>query len=407
MTLYLTVSRGYTATTAGLVLSVYGIGSAVGVLLGGELTDRVGRRATMVGAQLAAAATTAALGLVTQVAAIAALTFAVGATASASRPAVAAMIADLVGPADRLRAYAVNYWAINIGFGLSAVVAGFIAQHGYVWLFVGDAATTLACAILMWVKLAETRPVGGGPRTVQSVRGPARAAPAGLTRVLRDLRFLALTGLAFALWVIFYQGSTSLPIVMADHGLDSRAYGLVIGINGLLIVALQIPVTGLAKERSRSRSLAAAALLIGGGFGLTGLAGGSTALYAVAVAVWTVGEIVYAPASSAVVADLAPDDARGRYQGVFAFGTAAATCVAPVLGGVILDHGGASVLWEGCAVLGAVTAAAFLLLLAGRRGQAAPPPGREQADRPAVVHVPGPDRTDRPAAGLSAADDTR
>lgn len=158
LTLYLTTSRGYSATGAGLVLSVFGVGSAVGALAGGELTDRVGRRVTMVGGQVATAAATAVLGLVAHAAAIAALAFAVGAASSISRPAVSSMIADLVGPADRLRAFAVNYWAINIGFGLSTVTAGFLAQHGYLWLFLGDAATTLACAMIVWVKLAESRP---------------------------------------------------------------------------------------------------------------------------------------------------------------------------------------------------------------------------------------------------------
>ncbi|WP_405582909.1 MDR family MFS transporter [Streptomyces sp. NBC_01190] len=379
LTLYLTVRRGYSATEAGLVLSLYGVGSAAGVLLGGELTDRVGRRSTMVWAQVATAAATAALGLVTQAAAIAALVLAVGVAAAVSRPAVSAMISDLMPPADRLRAFAVNYWAINIGFGLSAVVAGFIAQQGYIWLFVGDAATTLACAVLMRVKLAETRPAAGkaSPTAADRPSAPAVAA----TRVLRDGRFMALTALAFALWLVFFQGGTSLPLVMSDHGLGSHEYGLVIGLNGLLIVVLQIPVTRLVKGRDPGRSLALGALLIGGGFGLTAFAGSATLVYAATVVVWTVGETVYAPASAAVVAELAPDHARGRYQGVFGFGTSAATCLAPLAGGLILDHGGSAPLWGGCAVLGTVAAVAFLLILPAKRRAPTPPSAPRPGDR--------------------------
>ncbi|QIQ01881.1 MDR family MFS transporter [Streptomyces liangshanensis] len=364
LTLYLTVERGYSAGGAGLVLSVYGIGATAGALLGGELTDRVGRRTTMAGAQLATAAATAALGLVTQVAAITVLAFAVGAAASVSRPAVSAMITDLVGPADRLRAFSVNYWAINLGFGLSAVAAGFIAQGGYVWLFVGDAVTTLACAIIMWIKLPETRPAAPEPSpTVNRAAKPA----APFAEVLRDARFMGITVLAFVLWIILYQASTSLPVSMADKGLGAHTYGLVIGVNGLLIVLLQMPLTRLVKGHSRRRSLALSAALIGGGFGLTGLAGSAALLYAATVAVWTLGEMIYTPASSAVVADLAPEHSRGRYQGVFGFGSSAATCVAPLVGGLILDHGGSSFLWSACAVLGAAVALAFLLLLPRQR----------------------------------------
>ena len=152
LTLYLTIDRGYFAATAGLVLSVYGCGGVVGALVGGTLTDRAGRRTTMAGAQLVTALATGAMGFTTQPATITAMAFAVGAAASASRPAVAAMMADLVAPEDRTRAFSVNYWAINIGFGLSAAVAGFIAREGYVWLFVGDAVTTLLCGAVMWFR---------------------------------------------------------------------------------------------------------------------------------------------------------------------------------------------------------------------------------------------------------------
>ena len=265
----------------------------------------------MAGAQLVTALATGAMGFTTQPATITAMAFAVGAAASASRPAVAAMMADLVAPEDRTRAFSVNYWAINIGFGLSAAVAGFIAREGYVWLFVGDAVTTLLCGAVMWFKLPETRPKAAPD---VPAGGPA-ARRTGLREVLRDRRFMSLTLLTLGVWSIFYQCSSTLPVVMHGNGLSTRAYGLVIGLNGFLVVLLQIPVTRLMNHHRKGAQLAVSAVLMGGGFGLTGLAGASAGLYAMTVAVWTVGEMLYAPAASAAVANLAPPHAQGLYQG--------------------------------------------------------------------------------------------
>src|SRR6476469_204139 len=63
LALYLTVDPGYSASYAGLVAALYGLGGAGGAVLGGVLADRVGRRSTLLVAQIGAAASTALLGL--------------------------------------------------------------------------------------------------------------------------------------------------------------------------------------------------------------------------------------------------------------------------------------------------------------------------------------------------------
>src|ERR1700722_15441990 len=74
LTLYLTATRGDSPATAGVVVSCYGIGSIAGSLLGGDLSDQIGRRATLIAAQLASAVVTAALGVFTPIFAIVVLT---------------------------------------------------------------------------------------------------------------------------------------------------------------------------------------------------------------------------------------------------------------------------------------------------------------------------------------------
>lgn len=377
LALYLTVERGYSAAYAGLVAGLFGLGGAVGAVLGGVLADRVGRRVTLLTSQLGAAATTLVLGLVDGAAAIALAAALVGLTSNASRPALSAMIADLVPAADRVRAYALNYWAINIGFGVSAAMAGFIAAGGYLWLFAGDALTTALCAVLVYAKAPETRP------EQPAHTGKEREPGATLLDVLRDRRFMAFTGLVFLFAVVMQQASSTLAVDMGEHGLSSRQFGLVASVNGIVIVLLQIPVTRALRARSSGFLLAAGCLVLSWGIGLTVFAT-SFWPYAATVAIWTVGEMVHAPASMSVVAELAPQHARGRYQGVSSLAWSAAAFAGPLAGGLALQYLGRSAVWLTCAAVGTVGSAGYYALLRPARTPrttplpAAPDP-REQA----------------------------
>ncbi|MFF7634159.1 MDR family MFS transporter [Kitasatospora sp. NPDC008050] len=357
LALYLTADRGYSAAYAGLVASLFGLGSAIAALVGGVLADRIGRRPTLLVAQLLTALSTAVLGFADGQLMIASVAFLVGLSSNASRPATSAIIADLVPAADRVRAFALNYWAINIGFGVSAALAGLVASHGYLALFLADALSTLICAVVVFVRVPETRPAA-----------PERdhAAPkVGLGTVFRDRRFMVLVGLTFLVALIAQQGSTTLAVTMGRAGLTTTQYGLVIGLNGLLIVLLQLPVTRLIQGRDRGMLLLVGALLTGWGFGLTAFAGSSALYYAATVAIWTVGEIMQAPTSMSLVAELSPAHARGRYQGVNSLAWSAASFLGPAAGGLLLDHAGRGTVWGCCAVLGTVAAAGYLGL--GRR----------------------------------------
>ncbi|MFC9747046.1 MDR family MFS transporter [Streptomyces niveus] len=359
MVLYLTIERGYSASYAGLVASLHGLGGVVSAVGAGVMTDRLGRRPTLLIAQLSTAASVALLGFMQHPAAIAAVAFLVGMTSNASRPAVQAMMADIVKPEDRVRAFSLNYWAINLGFAISSVAAGFIAEYSYLAGFLGEAAMTLACAVVIFLKLPESRPERA---PVDGKSEPA--AEVGMRAVLRDGRFMSVVGLSFVVALIFQQGFVGLPVAMGKDGFSSSDFGMIIAFNGVLIVALQIPVTRFIEHRDTRRLLILSSALAGYGFGLTAFAG-SLALYALAVLVWTIAEIINAPTQTSLVVRLSPVHGRGRYQGMYTMSWAVAGLVAPLMSGFLIDHYGADWLWGVCAVLGTVAAGGYWLLMRG------------------------------------------
>ncbi|MFF8192516.1 MDR family MFS transporter [Streptomyces bobili] len=366
MALYLTLDRGYSASYAGLVAALHGLGGVISSLAGGVMADRLGRRPTMLVAQTGTALSVAALGFVHHPLAIAGVAFLVGMASNASRPAVQAMMADIVPPEDRVRAFSLNYWAINLGFAISSMGAGFIAEFSYLAGFLIEAGMTLACAIVVFLRVPESRPEQDGKNMTTSTEEAV-----GLGTVLRDRRFMGVVGLSFLVAFVFQQGAVGLPVAMGAAGFTPADYGMAIAVNGVLIVALQIPVTRFIQHRDPGRLLVISSVLAGYGFGLTAFAG-SVGLFALTVCVWTLAEIVNAPTQTGLVVRLSPVHGRGRYQGMYSTSWAVAALVAPLTSGVVIDRYGAEWLWGLCAVVGTVAGVGYALLMRGLPAEEAP-----------------------------------
>ncbi|MFI5676490.1 MDR family MFS transporter [Streptomyces cellulosae] len=376
MALYLTLGRGYSASYAGLVVSLHGLGGVVSSLGSGVMADRLGRRPTLLVAQGSTAVFVALLGFVHHPVAIAGVAFLVGMASNASRPAVQAMMADIVRPEDRVRAFSLNYWAINLGFAVSSVAAGFIAEVSYRAGFLIEAGMTAVCAVVVFLKLPESRPVVD--------KSEEASDSVGLGSVVRDGRFMSVVGLSFLVALIFQQGSVGLPVAMGEAGFTPTDYGMAIAVNGVLIVALQIPVTRFIEHRDAKRLLVISSLLAGYGFGLTAFAG-SIGLFALTVCVWTLGEMINAPTQTGLVVRLSPVHGRGRYQGMYTLSWSVAALVAPLMSGVVIDRFGAAWLWGLCAVLGTGAAIGYAALM--RRVPAAEPV-ENPTDEPAGAQPP-------------------
>ncbi|MFC4016942.1 MFS transporter [Micromonospora sp. GCM10011542] len=338
LSLYLTDARGASEALAGTVVGAYGAGGAVGVLLGGVLADRWGRRATLLAAHLVTAGLMVALAFSRHLVLIAVLSALVGVVHSMPSPAFVAAIVDVVPAERRSRAFNLQFWAFNLGMAVASLLAGVLAEASFTALFLVDAGATLTAAVVIGWKVPETlRRAAAGVDAVPPAGRAAGPRRPGLHTALTDRTFMTFVGLTFVLAVLTLQTSTIMPLAMRADGLRPSAYGVVVALGGALIVLGQLFVPRLIDRHRKDVVLAVSTALLALGFGALALAD-ELAVYLGAAVVWTVGSMLAAPPNAQINADLAPPELRARYQSVFYLTFPAAAFVAPTLGGVSLQY---------------------------------------------------------------------
>jgi MFS family permease len=344
LAIYLT-RQGYGAAQAGIAISAYGAGHLGASLLGGHLADRIGRRYTIALSMFASAVTMLALSQARTYPSIVLTTILAGAAAELYRPAAGALIGDLVPPERRVTAFALYRFAVNLGFAAGPATAGFLAGHSFLYLFLGDAITSVGYGVIALLFLPH------GVRIVAAADGGE-----GAVRIaLRDRAFvLFLVATVCVMWVEF-QIHSALPLYVTSLGFSPKDYGLLLSLNGVMIVLFELAITGWTQRLPPRPMIAIGYGLAVIGVALTGIAKSLPAL-AATVVVWTIGEMIYAPVTGAYVTNLAPERFRGRYHGMWVLTWSIAMLAGPSLGTWIYarDPG---VLWITCAVVGLFGAA--------------------------------------------------
>jgi MFS family permease len=343
LTLYLT-GRGYTLGDAGMAIAAYGAGNLAASLLGGYLADRIGRRKTIVLSMFSGALAMMLLSTARSLPVIIALTALTGLTSEMYRPASSALLADLVPPELRVTAYSAYRMAFNAGWAFGPATAGLLAGRGYFWLFAGDATTSALFGLVAFFAL---------PHWVRSGSNDSGWGEA-LRDIGRNRLYLRVLLSTMGIALVFFQMFSTFGLHVIHLGFSARVYGLILSLNGALVVCCELPLTTITRRFPARRVMAVGYVLGGLGFGLNAFAHSIPAL-AGCVVILTLGEMVAMPVAVAYVADLAPAHMRGRYMGMYSLTWAMALTIGPAIGLKLFSFG-TSTLWLVCGMLGLLAA---------------------------------------------------
>lgn len=354
LSIYLTDDLELDPATVGTVLAAYGAGGILASLVAGSLSDRLGRTPVIIVGELGAGALILLIPLQHGPLGLAGALFVYGVVGHMAGPALNALIVDLVPRNMRERAFSLNAWAMNAGFAIGPFIAASLATIAFWLVFVAEAAILTLTATLLAAILVPRR-VG---RRVVVAKPPTMRE--GYRIVGRDGVFLMFLAAMIAYMSVYAQGTSTLAIVMTNVGFSVQQYSVLLTLNGVILCALQIPLIRIFERVASTALLSIGVLLTAAGFVVQVFAV-TWEQYALAVVLWTVGELGTFPVAATVVANMAPARYRGLYQGLFALVFTAGFAIGPLLGGVGLSIVGADTLWWLCvAVLGAIAAVIFL-----------------------------------------------
>ncbi|RHW23400.1 MFS transporter [Nocardioides immobilis] len=371
---YLSQVRGIDVGVAGLAVATVALAGFAGNPVGGWLSDVIGSRRALVCGLLVSAVGAFTVTLVRDPWHAFAASAVVGVGLALVTPAQDALLATVVEPRQRPTVFAVRNATLNAGYGVGGVAAAFIADLGsaqsFVVLYVVDGCTFLLFVPVLIVLLPDA---GRATRRTDAATAPTSPARRGYRAVLRDTTFLQVWVLmAFLVTIGFAQTLSGFPAyATGDGGVGAHVVGIAFAANTFAVVLLQLPVLRVMTGHRRTTGMALACTFWAVAWVVTAIAGtsGGGSLAAVgltaALVVFAVGETLLAPSQASLVNDLAPDDLRGRYNGLYTLAWTTGLMVGPALAGFALGAGHGRGLFLGLAA--ACLVAASLTWGLGRR----------------------------------------
>lgn len=360
LTVYMRQHLDVPLTSITLLFTLNSAAGLIATSIAGPAVDRFGRKIAMTLSLAGSCAVYGAMNLAHTLPAWALLMTALGVIWPLYRVGADAMVADMIEPERRPGAYALLRVVSNLGIAVGPMIGGFLSTLSYAYAFTAGATANFIFLVLVLAAVRETLPQ----------RRPAERSPhddGGYGPVLRDLSFVAFC----AIYVVATMPSSIMMTLLAvyakeNFGVPESQYGFIMATNALMVVLFQYSVTRRSERHPPLRVLTLGALLYAAGVGSVPL-GRSFPAFVLSMAILTAGELLLVPTATALAANLAPVEMRGRYMGLFGVTWNIGFGIAPVLGGLLNDHLAPAATWYGGLVLGLIAAAGFHLL-ARRRG---------------------------------------
>ena len=371
--LYVTDRFDVGMTEAGILFAIFSVAGFVGNMIGGALTDRLGRKKIILFGLVVSALSSLAMGLVGSLPAFYVLAAVVGVLSDVAGPAHGAMVADMLPEEKRAEGFGVLRVAGNLAWIIGPSLGGLLAAYSYMWIFVADAITSTITALIVYRLIPETRPQTHEVAEHESMAQTFR----GYGTPLTDRPFVAFLVVAALMNLVYLQMYSTLSVFLRDtHGVSPREYGLLMSLNALTVVLFQFWLTRRLRPYRPMALMAVGAALYMVGFSLYGFVTAMW-LFAAAMLIITFGEMIVIPTAQALVSRLAPEDKRGRYMAVFGLSWGISSTIGPWGAGIILDNYNPLWVWYLCGILAAVSVAGFVVLDARTRARLAAGPVSE------------------------------
>jgi MFS family permease len=356
--LYLTKRFDIGMSSVGVLFAAFSLSGFVGSALGGALTDRMGRKGVIIFSLVLSSLSALGMGFAPTLEIFIAVSVIVGTLSSIGHPAHEAVVADLLPPQKRPEGYGIIRVVFNSAVIIAPATAGLLIAKSYLLLFIVDAVISLIAAGIVLFALPETKPQGQKNVKPESISKTF----AGYSKVVKDIPFVAFVLVNIMMTLVYMNMNTTLGVFLRDsHGITEAGYGYLISMNAIMVVLFQFWIARKLEKYKPLLMMAFGTALYAIGFALYGFVS-TYILFALAMVIITIGEMVVTPFQQSLVAGFAPEAMRGRYMAIAGLSWGIAFAAGPYLAGLIIDNLNPNLLWIACGILGTLAMIGFVVL---------------------------------------------
>lgn len=347
---YLNEELKFTLEDVGIILSFFGVGSLVGHYLGGKLTDKLGFYNVMVRSLLTTGFLFIGLQFVTSFWALCFTIFFIMSIADMFRPALFVSLKAYSKPENQTRSLALVRLAINLGFIFGPMIGGLlIVKSGYITLFWIDGITCILSTIL-FVLLVKKKELHNESEKEEVSKEDKKFS------ILQDKPYLIFLGITFLMGMIFMQLFFTMPTYHnKQFGLTEDYTGLLLLLNGVIIVLLEMPLVSWVENKkiSHPKLFFYSAFLMGISFVFL-LFDSFWEILIIHMLFITVGEMISFPFTNTFAMSRAKKGYEGSYMAWYSISFSIAHIICPILSFAIIEQFGYRTNWSLTAIYGLV-----------------------------------------------------
>lgn len=357
MGLYVTQSLHRSEVDAGLIITLYGIGSILGSAMGGKLTDMIGFRPVQILSSIIGGLLFILFSTINHFSTLCVLTVVISFFSEAFRPANFTAVANYAKEGTTTRSYSLNRLATNIGWSVGISMAGIIASINYKLLFIVEGAVSIMVGLSILFLLPKVR---GFIKQAKENRNKLVIVkpwqdPFYIKFILLTTVFITCAFLMFRVVPVFFK---------EQWHINELAIGIILGLNGSVIALFEmIMINKIEKKRPPIYFIVIGAVFFASSYVLLSLPlVFHLAMAILVILVFTVGEMLVLPFINTVVISRSNEYNRGLYAAGYTLSWSVAQVIGPLAGFYIAKQLGYNWLWAGIAGLLLLCAYGFNLL---------------------------------------------
>lgn len=355
LTMFLTYRIGINVGAVGIIVAVNAALGLLGTMLGGKLIDNIGRKKVLVVFGLAAAIGYGACAFVTNPIIIIAILMVSSFVAGFSHPVYSTITTDLTEGEQRSAAFSLNYMAMNIGFSVGPLLAGFLYENYLMWFFLGDAITTFISIVLVSIFVPETKPTKEEMEKSKT-KTYERAEEGNLLDALIKRPTLLLFSFIIVIYfIVFSQFTFGLSIQVGDVFKNNgpTIFGSLMTVNAVMCSIITVFITSATKNIKAALCISMGGVFYAVGFGMMFFID-AYYMFIISTATWTVGEILVATNTSVYIANHTPITHRGRFNSIFPIIRKLGFMIGPMMAGFYVKYTNIRNLWILVAILAVI-----------------------------------------------------